>query len=836
MALNQMGLGFLFTAKDQASTVMGRIERSFGRLNGSARSLAREGLVQGALGAGAMVLGLGALRKEFGMAEEAGRFEQGLQDVRAITRGTIEDLKMMKDATLGASFGTQFDPNQVVTGLRDIAQAGFNAADSVALLKPALNMASGSRGELGIDKSGALLTQTLKAFRLTVDQAGPTVDKLLAISDSSAIAIRELPSLIGHVSRGAASYKASLDEALIATGLARDIMGNIELASTGVSMVFERLMDSKNQKRLATIGVAAVDAAGKFRPLLDVLLDIQNSALFGNKTEAQQAELILKSFGHRALSATNAIFSQLKSGIRTHNNELLKGVDAINYMRGRQANAGGTAARNIEAHLNSLPGQLAILRASIHQARVLIGLELVPIFRPLVDGFVKYLGILMEKWQALPAETKSMFSKMAVGVSALTIAFGGLLSLVGGITVLSALFSSLGITFGGLLAGIAPIVVSVLALAAASYVAYQAYKTNFGGFAIFVGSAFHDVKLAVQGLIQLFTKGAFSGSVMKEMDKAGNGGVRNFVITLYMWGSRIQQFFRGLWDGLKDRVGPLENAFMFLLEAFSKLGTALGLTVGDADDNALAFDRFGETGRDLGRVLSFMAENGLKLVTYAVSMLTGVIRVAQMYWGMFGTSAGASIDIIRGALQLLFGALSMDGSMFWRGFVNTTFGAVKFIITAIYGMIGTIAAAIDWLNARLNIQTNLAGVVADEKNRTLKGMNESQQFWINYVKDSPPTETPLKDLVPQDSAGNKAGAPPPSVAAATSTAQVDLLAKALAGALMSKKDGSTQASSGQQPQQINFNVDGRRFMSVMVDPQKEAVSDSYGAVSSGGPE
>ena len=54
MALNQMGLGFLFTAKDEASHVMAKIDRSFGKLTGNTRELTKTNLVAGALGAMAM--------------------------------------------------------------------------------------------------------------------------------------------------------------------------------------------------------------------------------------------------------------------------------------------------------------------------------------------------------------------------------------------------------------------------------------------------------------------------------------------------------------------------------------------------------------------------------------------------------------------------------------------------------------------------------------------------------------------------------------------------------------------------------------------------------------
>src|SRR4051812_45579805 len=76
MALNQLGLGFVFTAKDLASGVIDRVDRSFRRLEGTsaAATSAMRGqlaqLGQGVAIAGAGIAGLVALDHALDVSKE----------------------------------------------------------------------------------------------------------------------------------------------------------------------------------------------------------------------------------------------------------------------------------------------------------------------------------------------------------------------------------------------------------------------------------------------------------------------------------------------------------------------------------------------------------------------------------------------------------------------------------------------------------------------------------------------------------------------------------------------------------------------------------------------
>ena len=97
MALNNLGLGFTFTAKDLATPTMNRVEGRFRRLDkttGATSAQLQQGF--GALRASGLAIGLAgglALRSMKGAADAAGKFEQSIAKVGAISRAPGKSLR-----------------------------------------------------------------------------------------------------------------------------------------------------------------------------------------------------------------------------------------------------------------------------------------------------------------------------------------------------------------------------------------------------------------------------------------------------------------------------------------------------------------------------------------------------------------------------------------------------------------------------------------------------------------------------------------------------------------------------------------------------------------------
>jgi len=105
VALNNLGLGFVFTAHDLASAKMQGLERNFmsldrkvglgtDRITGSFRELG--------IGLSIMTAGAAMVGGAFALADKAGQFEQAIAAVAAVSGATKDELAQLRDAESSA--------------------------------------------------------------------------------------------------------------------------------------------------------------------------------------------------------------------------------------------------------------------------------------------------------------------------------------------------------------------------------------------------------------------------------------------------------------------------------------------------------------------------------------------------------------------------------------------------------------------------------------------------------------------------------------------------------------------------------------------------------------
>jgi hypothetical protein len=236
-----------------------------------------------------------------------------------------------------------------------MAQAGFNAQESLRLLQPVLDLAAGSLGELTPQTAAGLAAQAMKAFGISVDDAAVAVDRMLQAVNVFALSAGELPLALGTASRGAQALNQSLSETLIALGLVKNIIPSVERASTATAVAMERMADPDVQARLRGIGVAVVDSEGGFRAFLDIVGDIDPGA----RPDDRRPPLRVPAPDLRPRGARRRQRhpDQVTNGIRTSTGETLRGAEAIAYLRRQFDEAGGTAARSAIRCLPPSPGR-----------------------------------------------------------------------------------------------------------------------------------------------------------------------------------------------------------------------------------------------------------------------------------------------------------------------------------------------------------------------------------------------------------------------------------------------------------------------------------------------
>ena len=147
MALNQLGLGFVFTAKDLASGVIGRVKDNFGELEGkttAATQSVQANFTQFGKGLAIFGAGVAIVGGAFALAEQADAFVNALEQAGAAASASAGEMEMLRGVALDAALrGTEASATEAADALRELVQEGFNARDAAAALGPTLSLVAG---------------------------------------------------------------------------------------------------------------------------------------------------------------------------------------------------------------------------------------------------------------------------------------------------------------------------------------------------------------------------------------------------------------------------------------------------------------------------------------------------------------------------------------------------------------------------------------------------------------------------------------------------------------------------------------------------------------------
>ena len=678
---NALGLGIVFTAKDLTGPGIASARRNFAGLGSAIRGTGRvatAALAAMKVGIGALIAGAAGLAIAFGAAKGFGEFEQSLAGVGGVLQATTQEMLALREAAVEAGIATQFSPTEAVEGLRQLAQQGFNATESIDLLNPALNLAAA--GQLSVAQASQVAASTMKVFGLSADEATGAVDKLLRISNVTAIKSTDLQIAIANVARGAIAAKQSLDEMLPTLGLVRNTGVEASVAGTAVSSALQFM--AKNAKKFKDVGVAVTDAQGKFRPFLDIVLETQTALGVKFPNDAERAATSIKLFGRFGSTAFNAVGQALESGIRDNEGVLQRGAAAIDVLRKSMEGAGGAAEEFKTRLLDTFEGQKILLGGSIQTLGVVLGESFATALRPFVEGLIGLLNRFIKIVELLPGPVKKAFGALFVGTSIF-------LALSGVVLITSSAMTLLGISLGGIAVALGSAFVALLpfvaalGVAAAGVAAFKlALDQNLGGLGDFFAETARKGKLAFDALTQLFTQGGFSGAVREELAKAGNEGVENFAIDVFVTVARIKKFFREIATGFGEAIKEAEPAFEAFNKALLELQAAFEPMAVNAKESRTAFARAGDSGRSLGDTLGKVAVAVVKGATAIVKLVTAIKPLVDA-GGSLITKLGGIETIVEVVRLAIIGLASAITAKLVVGLVTLVGTKVAFALFAI---------------------------------------------------------------------------------------------------------------------------------------------------------
>lgn len=698
MALNQLGLGFVFTAKDLASGVIGRVENALGNVENKADEAAqkfREG--QSSIrNAGLAVAGAGLaiVATATALAVQAGQFEASMAAVGARSGASAEDMENLRAAAMSAGVTLAgFSAEEAAQTLKQLAEEGNDAAASMALLHPALTLAT-ITGRSAQESAG-FLSDTLGLFNLESGDAVTTVDKMAVAMRRFGIESSELQPALFGVASAARLTGASMDDMLLAVGLAKTALPDVSQATRAVNVAMQQLADPSTAAKLKSAFGVTVTEGGRMLPLADILAKVSERT--ASMTEAARAAALENVFGGRAAGGLTVILDQLSSGVRDASGNLVRGANAVSFLRDELGSATGTAEAMRDRVLDTLPGQLQVLRASFSTMATSLGELFLPIFKPLVGALANFASQVAAFIGRIPAPVKKVLGGIILAIGALTTVVGGFVAAKAAMALFLVGLKTAGIAFGGLVSTFMPVVVAVGLLALAAVALKLAWEKNFGGIADFVGRIWSKVQLFFSAITQLFRDGGFSGAVMEELNRAENSGLKQFAIRVFQIAYRIQRFFSGIAEGFGAAIEAASPVFEAFVSALRRLGAALGL-VGTAGADAAAgipSEAFAAFGRIIGQIAGILVDVFVGALTFVIEVVASAIatfrEVLKPLQPIF--------DGVRNAVTAVFTELGKLGAMF--GFTSSqgqqtggVMSAVASIAQFLGQVIGTMAAII----------------------------------------------------------------------------------------------------------------------------------------------
>jgi TP901 family phage tail tape measure protein len=650
--LNSLGLGFLFTATDMASGVMGKLEgnlKSLEKVSGTTITGMEAGMNRFLVGMTGVAASAVGIMGAFKLADAAGEFEQSVAAAGAVSKASAAEMDLMKKAALGMATDLGSTPVQAMNALQELAAAGYSAQESIDLLRPTLELAAGSLGKLSPEEAAGLASQALKAFGIDAKLAGVAVDQMLSAVNTFALSASDLPQALGIASRGAQAMNQSLTETVVAVGLVKNVIPGIERGSTAVATSMEKMVSSKTQKALREIGVSAVDATGNFRPFLDVIGDMLPA--LDKMTIADRGAFLVDTFGAHALAGVTAIMTQLTTGVKTNTGETLKNADAVAYLRKQTIYSEGTAADFSKRMLETYEGQKKLMNAKMDRAMIAIGAVFTTVLTPALRVVTSLLTGLALAVEAMPMPMK-VFAAV-VGLATLA-----LVGIVGAAIALGAVMPLYKVGMAAMTTVTKPAMAAVWSLAGAVWTALAPFLLWIAVIAV--------VGLAILALTQNWW------------------GITDAIVlgTKVMW-NYITDFARGIWDAVAGAFTAIGDAAM---SAFN--------WVADIVTGAFSWVRnilsgFGAWAWDWVKTLAmayispYIALYNIisSVVDYSIRLLTAIgkqVAASFMYW----------VDVVRNSdfWKWIVGAVETVRNFFvglWEGAVEI----FNFVMDTVKGMI-----------------------------------------------------------------------------------------------------------------------------------------------------
>lgn len=366
-AFNTFGLATKRAATDMEASER-RITASAGREKAALEGVALAGRAAATLGLAVLAAGF------YEVAKSAIDFEKSMRNVNSIAGLSEPQFKALSKSVLSLSGETAQAPKTLAEGMYQLVSSGFDAKDSLTILKSSAKAASAGLTDTGTATTA--VAAALNSYHLSADNAAHISDVLFQTVNRGVITFPELAHTIGTVLPFASSLHVGLNQ-------------------VGASI-----------STLTKEGIPAAEATTYLKNAMVQFLKPSDAlAASIKKTGFESGESLVKAKGFQgALNAVAATTDGTKSALQKMFPDI-RASAAVFALTGKNAKTAAEDLRNFQGSAvtgatqkvfaeqsKSVDFQMRQLKANLSVLGVEVGTALLPSINKVVSAMAKFVG------------------------------------------------------------------------------------------------------------------------------------------------------------------------------------------------------------------------------------------------------------------------------------------------------------------------------------------------------------------------------------------------------------------------------------------------------------
>ncbi len=494
----------------------------------------------------------------FLVAKTFTEYDDAIRQVQATIGATPEEMKKLGTAAKDAAIEAKRPAADAVLALNSIAQAGYNADQSISLLPKV--MLAAKAGGIGLQDAASLVTESMAALGIEVKDLDGFIDQMARGGQASNTDIEGLGAGIKTVGADARKLKDGTVELITQLGILSNYGMKGEEAGTQFRNVLRSLTNQTEtaEKQMARLGVAVYDSQGNLRGTNEIFRDMH--AAMKNLTQEDKDAILGDIFNARDIKGATALINE--------------SVGVYGELSDQVRNSRGAAAQMAKDMESGLGGALRYAQSTAEGFLLELGERGAPYLRTAAE----WVANLTRSLTKMKPETMDMIIKIAgiaAAVGPLLVAGGKLLVGAGkvlrflpklgkGIKLLGGALKLLGGPAGWAILAVGALVTLGVAIYRANKAAAErGLAERFGDIAL----SARDVETALATLDTPFARAvnAFTGEYdkLKQMHEELEGLDRDIRVTMFKVGAGVELSetdIEALKQQINDYATGIQNA------------------------------------------------------------------------------------------------------------------------------------------------------------------------------------------------------------------------------------------------------------------------------------